>query len=135
MECGCSIDMEGEGPEFFSDSEHIAKKEHQCSECLRDILPGEAYRRESGKWDGEFKTYKTCYDCLSLRAEFFCSWIYGEIWADFRNDVWEANGEFNLSAMARLTPRARDMACNIIEEVWADLDDEEADEEADEDAA
>ena len=45
-------------PEFFQEKKHTARKEHTCCECGYKILPNEVYYVCSGKWDGEFQTYK-----------------------------------------------------------------------------
>lgn len=61
--CYCDVDSY---PEFFSDNSHVAKKQHKCSECRGPIYPGEKYRRRSGKWDGEVRSYTQCIACCDL---------------------------------------------------------------------
>lgn len=61
--CDCS-----DGPEFFEWSRPKARKEHRCCECKRTIRVGETYERASGKWDGDFRTFATCKDCLDAWA-------------------------------------------------------------------
>ncbi|HNC59759.1 MAG TPA: hypothetical protein PLP33_30335 [Leptospiraceae bacterium] len=40
-----------------------ARKAHRCSECYRQILPGETYNWFTGYIDGGFDVYKTCQHC------------------------------------------------------------------------
>lgn len=44
-----------------------ARVEHICIECRRTIKPGEVYRKDSGIFDGDPFTEKTCRDCCLLR--------------------------------------------------------------------
>lgn len=120
MECGCEIDLEGEGPSLFTETKPVAKKEHTCCECGRTIMPGEKYTNESGMWFGKFQIYKTCSDCMSVRDEFFCSFIYGEIWERIAERIDEDGGEISFVKLAELTPRAREQFCQI----WEDWQDE-----------
>lgn len=132
MECGCSIEVDydgGDGPEFFQEADHKARKQHKCCECKRTIEPDEVYRKESGRWNGGFESYKTCLDCLSMRQAFFCGFYYEQVWQMFRDEMFETGGDFNQTAMAKLTPAAREKACEIVEGIWKD-EDEEADEDA-----
>ena len=61
MECFC--DYDGPMPEFYRVDAQQAKKPHKCCECHQEIKPGEWYTTASGKWDGEFATFKTCGFC------------------------------------------------------------------------
>ena len=41
--------------EFYNNTKiSKSRKEHTCNLCLGEIKVGDAYRRESGKFDGEF---------------------------------------------------------------------------------
>lgn len=60
-------------PEFFSRTEHTARKEHKCVECSCVIRKGELYERISGKWEGDVGSYHTCMRCQPLQ-----SWAIGE---------------------------------------------------------
>jgi len=105
MDCACVwVDNEG-GPEFMKTTTPIARKEHLCSECRRDILKGEKYRIDRGVWDGEFSSHKICLDCLSLREEFFCDgWTYEHIWDDMHMFINECRGDIGDDRLANLTP-------------------------------
>ena len=81
---GCQIDgadgvLDG-GLAQFGEVVRKARKIHKCCECGEEIRPGESYRVDSGKYDGEFFSEKTCLLCAEIRGKLFCSWIYGEMW-------------------------------------------------------
>ena len=119
MDCTCAIDNDtGETGQMFTKHNRKARKKHRCHECGKAILPGEEYRYESGKWDDEISSFRTCLDCLSIRDEIFCSFVYGNVWEDLRYEI--QNGSVPESCIAELTPRARDMVCEEIEESWED---------------
>lgn len=65
--CYCDYDS---FPEFFHSSTRRARKQHECCECREQIMPGEAYQRCVGKWDGIFSEYKTCLPCSRIRQDF-----------------------------------------------------------------
>lgn len=50
-------------PEFFESYYPKARKTHRCCECGGPIHPGEKYGVHSGKWDGEFDSFKQHLDC------------------------------------------------------------------------
>lgn len=52
---------------FYRAKNITAKKQHRCTECRSAIQPGEKYERASGKFDGFFKSYKTCCRCIAVR--------------------------------------------------------------------
>jgi hypothetical protein len=90
-----------EPAEFYHQETRKAKKAHRCSECGREIEPGDAYEHVRGKWDGEMGVFKTCPRCLALRewvkahVPCFC-WAHGNIIEDAietaRNYAHEAPG-------------------------------------------
>lgn len=68
MSCYCEWGA-GEGPECsFGPRMVKARKEHECCECLEPIRVGERYELETGKWDGEWRAYKTCSFCAGERT-------------------------------------------------------------------
>lgn len=84
--CGCDTD----GPEFVDARHFRARKAHECCECGREIAPGEEYERTSGKWDGDFYTFKTCEQCEDLRDSLFSLGFcpaFGEVRADHREYI------------------------------------------------
>jgi hypothetical protein len=61
----CSTDLEY--PEFWSASEPVARKRHLCAECRAPIPVGEKHVYKAGKWDGEFRAYRSHAACEELR--------------------------------------------------------------------
>lgn len=59
----------GDGPDVFEQRTIKARKPHECSECLRDIAPGEMYVRSDGLWDGTWAHFATCVRCDALAME------------------------------------------------------------------
>ena len=62
-DCYCDYDSM---PDFFSEKFVYAKKKHICCECGKEIKIGDEYKYITGKWDGDFITYKTCEKCSNL---------------------------------------------------------------------
>ena len=123
MECACDINVDHDGgPSMYTEKIVKAKQDHRCYECLKDIKSGERYEHVRGMWDGSFSTYKTCLDCVSLRKQFFSTWIYTQLWDDFDNYLDESNGELPEKCIAALTPMAREKVCEKIEMYWEYLD-------------
>lgn len=84
--------MEGEPPDFFSESRPKARKEHQCDECLRAIAVGEKYRRGAGKWDGEICVRTTCSHCsvgMDLLGKECEGWVYEMVAEDLETHISE----------------------------------------------
>lgn len=65
----CALDFDG-SPEFWSQSHPVARTQHRCVVCGRDIVPGARYLRESGKWEGELFSDACCLDCETDRDAF-----------------------------------------------------------------
>ena len=120
-DCSCIyIDADVE-PEFCNQRLPIARKEHTCCECARKIEPGETYEAFSGKWEGDFHTFKTCTDCLSIRHAFFCeSWICGETYQDLWEHISEVDGQISTDCILSLSPRAKERVLDMIDRLWED---------------
>ncbi len=113
MECAC-IDIDvGDSPEFCFQKEMTARKQHKCCECGRIIKPGENYENTFGKWGYYPETFKTCFDCLSVRKEFFCSFVFTAVWDELTEYL--TPGECLDKAMLEITERARGMVLDIID--------------------
>lgn len=88
----CSCDYEP--AEFYSERRTKARKVHRCDECSGSINPGETYRQSSGKWAGDFMTYKMCPLCMELEqwarisVPCFC-YTFSELHEHVRNMVDE----------------------------------------------
>lgn len=63
MECFCDYEM----PAVYANYTRVARKQHVCEECRREIHVGESYERVFGVWDGSCSVFKTCARCISLR--------------------------------------------------------------------
>ena len=108
------------------ESQPTARKQHKCGECRRAIEVGEKYNLEATLYDGEISTYKTCLDCMSIRREFFKGGFYYEGIIDALDEhVNDCGGDISESCLASLTPGARTMVCEMIEETWNDENYEE----------
>lgn len=118
-DCACiCVDLDNTA-EFSRSTILRARKEHICDECSRIIVPGEKYEYVTGKWDGEFSSFKTCSDCLSVRKSFFCAgYEYTRIFDDLADHIWDMDGEISSDCLAPLTKRARDTVCDMIEDHW-----------------
>jgi hypothetical protein len=99
-----------------------ARKIHKCGECSREILPGEQYEYATGGCsDSIIDQHKTCADCLSVRDSFFCNgWMYGVMWEQLWEHIFDMGGEIDSSCIVPLTPKAQGDVCDLIEQVWAD---------------
>ena len=116
MGCTIFIDYMGNFPEAFSRKMRTANKEHTCCECNKKIRKGEEYCYESGIWEGAPNSYKTCKDCYQIREAFFCNFVFGSMWEDFRNAC--AESEFlSEKALSKLTHDQREKCIHIFDEV------------------
>ena len=89
-DCGVCIggyDCDGTA-EFYETKHPKARKEHRCEDC-REIIPvGAKYRRDAGKFDGDFFDIVTCLICDEIRSAFTCAEYDqvgpppGELWSD-----------------------------------------------------
>ena len=120
MECSCTIDIDhDEGPSCSKEKIQTARKKHICSECLKDILPGEKYEYIFGVWDGDPHVYKTCLDCKSIRDTFFDSWMFTQVWENFQDEFGYHDSIIPESCITELTPVASARVCEFIENSWA----------------
>jgi hypothetical protein len=88
----CAIDSADDYPEFMTEYNHSAKKEHICSECRRIIYPKETYYKVVGKWDGDLRTYKHCSHC-QVAAKLLQKYCGGYIFSEIRDDIHEHIGQ------------------------------------------
>lgn len=86
--CYCDYDP----AEAYWATRPIARKEHQCDECNRQIKPGERYERVRMIGDGCPATAKTCVYCLAMRdlvesrIDCFC-WVHYAMLEDLTETV------------------------------------------------
>lgn len=94
--------------DFGSTKTRMARKQHECEECGRQIMPGERYDRHAGVWEGNFFTNMACGHCARLRRmvddldAYYNEVYYGGLgdWVsetypettagDFTSDLWLA---------------------------------------------
>jgi len=113
---------------FYEDKIVRSTKPRRCVECNVEIPPGEKHELVRAVWDPPFsfdkiKRMRTCKDCLSVRNQFFCNgWIFGEMWDMVSCHIDEMDGQIASSCLVGLTPKARADICDIIEELWKELD-------------
>jgi len=121
MECATvSVDVD-DYCKRLKEEQPTARKQHKCGECRRVIEIGEKYNIEVTASDGGIKQYKTCLDCISIRREFFKGGFYYEGIIDALDEhVNDSGGDISESCLALLTPGARAMVCEMIEECWHD---------------
>lgn len=74
-------------------TEITARKEHDCSECGRKIMPRERYRRTFGVWEGKVSVFKTCPHCSVAQ-----NWLAEECGGYFHEMVLEDIGEHVMGA-------------------------------------
>lgn len=125
MDCGCVyLDNARSEATFFSSKEVIARKEYHCCECNEPIKAGHKYERVTGKWEGSFDTFRTCLDCVSIRNVFFCNGFeFGGLFYYLDSHIDDLNGAIASECLVKLTPKARQKVCAMIEQAWKGLDD------------
>lgn len=78
--------------EFYTATMPKARKRHKCDLCGKWILPGERYYYTSGKYEGEYITWKNCLTCENI-ARAYCDhegeneYTYEEV-ADYLEDTY-----------------------------------------------
>ena len=126
MDCACNIEVEvddyEEEPDVFEQKIVKAKTVHWCYECRDVIEKGTEYEYVKGLWEGTFSVYKTCLDCVSLRAEFFTGYVFTQLWCDFSVYLESCYGEIPEKCISKLLPGARGRVCEKIEDYWEHLE-------------
>lgn len=91
MSCFCDYEL----PSFYVSRMRQARTKKRCSECDRTIAPGELYEGVAGKWEGDFRSYETCGDCVKIRKfvevsiPCFC-WGHGNLEEDVKIAIEDA---------------------------------------------
>jgi len=129
MECSCTITVDDIGGAWKVSEEknRTARKPHKCTECGREIQPGERYEDFRGFCDesDRWMRYKTCVDCLSLRVAFFDTYYFEFLWENWWDEMDACGWSVPESCLAKLTPVARARACQSIENVWEQWEDDD----------
>lgn len=57
--------------DFHTTRTVVARRAHVCVEagCTKEIRSGDAYVRETGRFDGQFYSIKVCVRCTRLRTK------------------------------------------------------------------
>jgi len=119
MECTCSINADYGGDPVREISDEIKRpaKTHLCDECHREIYRFERYRLETFEYEGRIETHKTCLDCNSVRKLLFCDFSLGTLWEDVWNEIFD-NETIPEACISKMTPRAREKVCDLMEKYW-----------------
>lgn len=122
--CACVYVDVNEAYDTIKEETAVSTGEELCGECNRRIKLGEEYELYQGRSpsEGEVRTHLTCKDCLSVREAFFCDWMFGHLWEDLSEHVYEVAGEITTDCLLRLTPWAREGVLELIDE---EFDEEE----------
>jgi hypothetical protein len=121
--CACVIVEHDSYPECHWTESRVARKEHRCCECGKQIKPGEKYEHVAGKWDGDFMSYKTCDVCCEVRDILFCDmWVYTSLYEDLAEHINNCGDALPWTAIAELSEAARDVVLGMIEDVWKEED-------------
>ncbi|MBL4838147.1 MAG: hypothetical protein JKY34_11285 [Kordiimonadaceae bacterium] len=97
--------------EVIRTSSHKAHKQHQCDNCGYPIEPGENYRRQLGKFEGEPYSNVEHQECVDLASKLFDSgavdvgegytflvdWDAAFHRDDLPEDMWQARAALLLS--------------------------------------
>lgn len=123
-DCSCIYVGDYEHPECYNNREVTARKEYQCCECGKKILPSHKYRYITGKWEGNWDVYKMCAICDEIIDAFFCEgFLFGYLHEYLWEHVFDFQGEIAGECLAGLSSGAREVLCDLIEQYWEDDDD------------
>jgi len=124
VDCACTVGTDVDDRVTLLENKFIrSRKEHKCSECRVTIPKGAEYFKETWTYDGRIDHHKTCEHCYSIRQVFFSSgWYYSQLIEDMETFVIDCGGELSVPCLLQLTPRARGMVCDMIEETYRALD-------------
>jgi hypothetical protein len=127
-ECACSYDIDANDGDYAEECTvydaivlHTCRKA-KCIECGLVLEVGDIVERIDQKFEDEWSHFFTCPDCISVRKNLFCAFMYGCIWDDLRNEIIDEGNMPSESCMALLTPKAREDVCELIEESYGDDD-------------
>jgi hypothetical protein len=135
MGCTCYIDVDYD-PDCVADEAQIgmriARREYKCFECGEKIEVGDSYERVNAHWPGtepgKYDCTRTCAVCKEIRDCYFCSYCYGSIWEDLRNEILE-EGDIEVCNLDKLSIQARHVMIDWLDVEFIEDDLEEALEE------
>jgi hypothetical protein len=115
----CKIDCDFDEPcKIISVQKTRARKEHKCMECNNTISAGTLYEKYVGVSENKIFKHKTCLSCLSIREVFFQNYWFGGVFEELNNEISQSSGNISEACIRELTPDARAIVCELIEEYW-----------------
>jgi len=119
MSCACLIEMDHEEDSeiIFEKKLTICKNQQKCCECGISLTAGDQYLKEIAIYDCEVYTYRTCIDCISIRNNIFCGWMWTNILQNLQAEI-EWSGGVSESCISVLTLKAKERVCDMIEAYW-----------------
>ena len=95
------------------------RKDHICCECRTLIPKGTSHKHVKHVWEGKIDNYRRCSDCESIFNSFFCGGcIMKHMFKDLKEHIEYMDGKIHEDCILSLTPRAKEMVCELIEKVW-----------------
>lgn len=82
-----------------------ARLRHRCTECRRDIEPGETYLAERTVFDGDAMSHKICVHCQRVRAYLVnhCGgWVYRGLGEDIAGHYYSTESNYSSEREHRL---------------------------------
>lgn len=73
----CSCDFDGDYVEYYDGKVVNARKEHRCCHCGEPIPKGTKYWCATGKFEGEWETYKSHVECNQIARDYACGLVRG----------------------------------------------------------
>lgn len=127
-DCGCVYVEVDECCDVSCDTTRKARKNYKCYECGEPIAKGDNYKETTSLYDGRWSRHRTCVDCVSVKKHLYCSgYYYGAMWQGVEEHIDWCGAEMNYHAVAKLTPKAREKVCAMIEKHWEEIKDEDDD--------
>jgi len=75
----------------------------------------------TGKWYDRINEFKTCPVCLEIKTEFFCGgYRFGLVLEDLQEHL--VNTLKVPDCLSGLSPAARDVVCDMVEEAWQNIE-------------
>lgn len=110
-----------------------AGKKCRCEECHINIEKGTEYYREVLVFEENEKPkiLRTCPTCLNIRNTFFeYGFIYSTVLDDLNEHIYQCDGDISEGTLAKLTPEAKEVVCEMLEEYFEEhSDSDESDED------
>lgn len=140
MSCACIYVDNDEPLDPCAGGKVRAIRDWPCEECADGIKAGDIYDqyvvdyndpgndRFKTRHKADIRIFRTCLDCLSVTDEMFCGgWVFGQVWADVYDHLWDIDGEVDSECLMALTPKARVAVIEMIDEVWKEREYEDED--------